>query len=155
MNFKRLIALSTVAVLLLSGCNTNHSKPSSGMEIKLAELTKSEQELLDFVGVDENVTIFDYTINDKIRSLSIEILTLNSSGQWEGQGGGISSSVTMTDSKEKTGRFMLSLQKDGNIKLAEQHENGTTSWTSEAVYSSLVGDGAKFSSRLSYKLHEI
>lgn len=149
MNIKKLIACITITLLLLAGCGTAKSKTTSGMEIKSAELTKSEQQLLDFVGVEDDIMIFDYDINDKIRSTSIEILTLNSSGQWEAQGGGVSSSVSMNDTMAQAGRFMLSLQKDGKIKLAEQHENGTTFWTSEAVYDSLVGDGAKVGSKLS------
>lgn len=148
MNIKKLIACTAISLLLLSGCGTAKDRPASGMEIKLTELTESEQQLLDFVGVDEDIMIFDYAINDKIRSISIEILTLDPLGKWEGQGGGVSSSIGMTDTKAQTGRFMLSLQNDGKIKLAEQHENGTTSWTSEAVYESLVGDGAKVGSRL-------
>lgn len=43
---------------------------------------------------------------------------------------------------------MILQQEDGKIKLSEQHEGGTTSWSSEAVYDSLVGDGAKIGNRL-------
>lgn len=148
MNLKKLFAFATVLILLLAGCSAAKDKPATDMEIRPTELTEGEQQLLDFVGVEDSIMMYDYTVNDKIRSTSIEILTLNSSGQWESNGGGVSSSITMTDTREKTGRFMISLQGDGNIKLTEQHESGTTSWTSEAVYDSLVGDGAKISDRL-------
>lgn len=145
MNKLRVTMLVMAAILLLSGCTA--AKTTTGMEIMLTELTESEQELLDFVGVRDTISMFSYTIDDTIQSVSIEILTLNDAGEWEGWGG-VTSAIDTTEGKSKTGRFMILQQEDGKIKLSEQHEGGTTSWSSEAVYDSLVGDGAKIGNRL-------
>lgn len=63
------IALTFSFMLLMSACSSNTIE-SDKMTINRAELTEEEQNILDLVNVDKNPYLWDFTLDDTVKSMT-------------------------------------------------------------------------------------
>ncbi|MFZ2539305.1 MAG: hypothetical protein WAX04_10440, partial [Oscillospiraceae bacterium] len=107
---KNFVSLFLCAVLIfsLTGCGAANSQ--SKMQIVPAKLSKEEKKILELVDTQSQTTgIFDYNVDNDIKSMSINILELNEDGKWEltgGSSGGMKSNARILISRAKDGISM-------------------------------------------------
>lgn len=73
-----LVVLSLMIVILLVACNNNRKMDNDIMVIKESEFSEETQEVLKII--DNEIAFFDYTINETIKSISIDIWTYENGG---------------------------------------------------------------------------
>lgn len=116
-----ILALFTIMLSFsLAACTKNESV----MTIKTAELTEEESDLLELVKGNTQVNIYDFEVNDTIKSIEISIHKLKQ-GKWENL------SKTCNDvSSAGKGKLVVSYQdiKD-NVEVAIQTKEKTVSTT--------------------------
>ena len=65
-----LIVLTFSFMLLMSACSSN-TMENAKMTINRAELTEEEQNILDLVNVDEKPYLWDFTLDDTVKSMTM------------------------------------------------------------------------------------
>lgn len=78
-----LVVLSLMIVILLVACNSNWKMGNDIMVIKKSEFSEDTQKILKII--DDEIAFFDYTINETIKSISIDIWTYEN-GRWTNSG---------------------------------------------------------------------
>ncbi len=119
MRMKKVLAGFCCALMLvaLTACA---AQPGGGMQLSRAELTEEEESILSLLG-GSRASIFDFTMDESIKTVRIERYELGQDGKWQSFGGG---SFALSG---KEGRLALSLDPTGNeIRLAVQDEHGTS-----------------------------
>lgn len=101
--------------------------PKSTMKIQSAEFTEEQTELLALLGVNTTSKLYDYTIDDTIKTVKFDFYTLDSNLKWKEDGG----FSTQVDSDSPTGKIILSNPDiNGNIRIAWKNEKGVSTWNS-------------------------
>ena len=89
---KRNIIISSLC-LCLFGCaeaQINVNEPSSvnmaeeqDVYIAQASLSDTEKDLLDLINSNQKITIWDYHVDDSVKTIAVNIFSLNDQGEWE------------------------------------------------------------------------
>ncbi|MCG8501538.1 MAG: hypothetical protein MJB12_14190 [Firmicutes bacterium] len=119
-----LITISTI------GCTSlNVSKDSYINELSHIRLTEEEQNIIDLVGVKSNISIYEYTIDDTYRSLSIWLETYKNGELLDTTPGVRTSMRVDPENKLKTGKIAVVVDTTSNYKwrISHQHANGSSS----------------------------
>lgn len=108
---KKLIALFLLLAVLLTGCSSQKA-----MTIQTAELTRAEENIKKLLGNAHGCEyIFDFRLDDKVKSIQINTYEL-SDGAWELTSGGGGQSLD-----KKSGRLALKFDKLGeDLRIAIQ-----------------------------------
>ena len=135
------ILLILVLAISLSACvykenneRVNHPK------IELASLTEEESSFLRLFGVDTTSKIFDYVVNEEAKSINIKQYILDENLEWKEQGG---SSGKIEDLR---GRIAISINDNGDLRIAIQDKNGVAAWSSNHEYLKDIPEHAKATS---------
>ncbi|AOR24149.1 hypothetical protein [Clostridium taeniosporum] len=125
------IIISSVLILSLVACNTVDN--TKVIKIKSAKLTQKEENLLKLVKGNSEYKIYDYVLNDKVKSVHINFLTLNSNNEWK-ENGGASSEIS-----NPTGRIAISsVGENGNLQISIQNGGSIANFKSNSeVYKNL------------------
>lgn len=136
---KQAAALGIALLVALSGCKMSGFQKN--MRITPVNLTEKEKSILLLAGVDEN-GVYDYTVDDGIRSMEISVKRLEADGGWQ-DGGGIASSEV----SGRTGRFAVTNPEGkGRFRVARQTDSGVISWNSNPPEDLGAQDLAAFAS---------
>ena len=119
-----LITISTI------GCTSlNVSKDSYINELSHIRLTEEEQNIIDLVGVKSNISIYEYTIDDTYRSLSIWLETYKNGELLDTTPGVRTSMRVDPENKLKKGKIAVVVDTTSNYKwrISHQYANGLSS----------------------------
>lgn len=111
-----LVVLSLMIVIPLVACNNNRKMDNDIMVIKESEFSKETQEVLKIIG--DEIVFFDYTINETIKSISIDIWTYENDG-W------VNSGKTYGNIESDNGRIAIRIN-DNFYEIFSINENGHT-----------------------------
>ncbi len=120
------LLLCMVLIFSLSACAEN--KPSQ-MYIEKAQLTKEEENIAELLGLNQEHLLYDFSIDDTVKSMQINTYELID-GEWHIVAGG--GGQTFEDSE---GRLALGFDNiaDGlRIATQSEHNNGSTSYFKES-----------------------
>lgn len=124
---KKWVVLAALALTLAAaaaGCRASGAKWE--MKLEQAQLSQHERDLLRLVGGRDS-KIYDYQVNEAIKSIRIEIFALED-GAWKGNGG-INAAI-----EARKGRFSLcGVGEEGAMSIALQEKDGTSVWRSQAI----------------------
>lgn len=143
--------LSIILALLLaaaglSGCTSmQKAEKQPDMYIEAAQLSQEEKKLADLLGANTGQKIFDFSLDDSVRSMRINTYEL-SGGTW-----------TLTDSSgmefsDTEGRIALAFDKIAEglrVAVQEEHGDGSTAYSTdpETEYSGLSSATSMLSGR--------
>lgn len=126
-----IVALFLLVVFTLSACSGQPA--STGLQLAPAELTEEEKNVLSLLG-DSKAALFDFTVDESIRSVRVERYELSADGTWQSFGGG----SFIVDGA--SGRLALSLNPTSNeIRLAIQDDHGTSAIRNDYPVSDFTG----------------
>lgn len=136
----RLFLLITVLITLVA-CDKNNKK----MTIAAITLTKNEESIMKLLNAQDNSKIFDFTLDDTVKSIIISYHTLNKDQTWEEHGamsGNINASsgkigITIDDELQislESGSKGITTTKMSITDLLNKLKNSAqcTSWLSES-----------------------
>lgn len=136
----RLFLFITVLITLVA-CDKNNKK----MTIAAITLTKNEESIMKLLNAQNNSKIFDFTLDDTVKSIIISYHTLNKDKKWEDHGamsGNINASsgkmgITIDDELHislESGSKGISTMKMSITDLLNKFKNSSqgTSWLSES-----------------------
>lgn len=143
--------LSIILALLLaaaglSGCTSmQKAEKQPDMYIEAAQLSQEEKKLADLLGANTGQQIFDFSLDDSVRSMRINTYEL-SGGTW-----------TLTDSSgmefsDTEGRIALAFDKIAEglrVAVQEEHRDGSAAYSTdpETEYSGLSSATSMLSGR--------
>lgn len=115
---KKNISLFLIITILLTlvGCDKSNKK----MTISATTLTENEESIIKLLNVPNDSKIFDYTLDDTVKSIIITCHTLNEDINWEEQG------AMSDDIKASSGRIGITID-DGLQISIESGSNGISS----------------------------
>lgn len=117
---KKLLCAALAALLTALLCACAASAPEATLVIRQAELTQEEQEMASLLGCGSSV-IYDFSLDDSVKTVRVERYQLGADGAWEAIGGG-----SFAASGE--GRIALTMDPGRDVfRVAIQNENGTSS----------------------------
>ena len=117
---KKLLCAALVVMLAAVLCACAGAAPEATLVIRRAELTPEEQELKSLLGCG-NSAIYDFALDDSVKTVRVERYRLGADGAWEAIGGG-----SFAASGE--GRIALTMDPGRDVfRVAIQNENGTSS----------------------------
>ena len=117
---KKLLCAALAALLTALLCACAASAPEATLVIRQAELTQEEQEMASLLGCGSSV-IYDFSLDDSVKTVRVERYQLGADGAWEAIGGG-----SFAASGE--GRIALTMDPRRDVfRVAIQNENGTSS----------------------------
>ena len=120
MNLKKGLSILLCFILMFSivGCNKFED---NNMTIEKAKLSKDEKNIFELTKVNTYVEIWDYDVDETIKSISLNCYELDENNKWQAISGGGS---LLAEAKQ--GRISLAFDKipDG-IKISIQEKNGT------------------------------
>ena len=117
---KKLLCAALAALLAALLCACASSAPEATLVIKQAELTQEEQEIKSLLGCGSSA-IYDFALDDSVKTVRVERYQLGADGAWEAIGGG-----SFAASGE--GRIALTMDPGRDVfRVAIQNENGTSS----------------------------
>ena len=109
-----------MCIILVLGCFTacTSKETEERMHINKAELSEEEKDIADLIGVDLKNTIFDFTVDETIKTVQINSYRLKD-GEWDMIAGG------RTAIEDKNGRIALIYENsvNGIMRIALQSEN--------------------------------
>lgn len=112
-----IILLNVLIMLSLIGCTSQDaSKDFNGNKIYLAELTEDEKNIIELLGVESEIDIYQYDIDDIYNSISIWIETYDK-GILISNDKRINSQIDSTD-----GKIAVSVDKASNYKWRISHQ---------------------------------
>lgn len=117
--------LSVLVVFTLSACTQSDTRQ---MYIEQAQLTNQEQNIADLLGVNQDFHLYDFKLDDTVKSIQINTYELTD-GKWHQVTGG--GGLAFEDS---SGRFMLSfnnLSEGLRFAIQSEHNNNSTSYFKE------------------------
>lgn len=124
---KYFTSIIMIFILAFSLVACNGGAKNMTMEIKSSELTEKEDELLKLMEQNNEYKIYDYKLDDKIKSIYINFYILNSNGQWDSEGG------AELSVKSPIGRIAISTFSDnGNLRIACENQGNVISWISNS-----------------------
>lgn len=116
---KKLLCAALALLLAALVCACAPSAPNATLTLKKAELTQEERDVMSLLGGGKTA-IFDFALDDSIKTVRVERYELCAKGEWEAFGGG---SFAVTG----TGRIALTLDPaHDEIRVAIQDEHGTS-----------------------------
>lgn len=123
------ILLIFLVIINFYGCSNEFGKNNNKdeMYIEVAKLTEEEKSIADLLGVNTDKYIFDFVLEDTVKSIQIKTYELVN-GKWESI---IDGSQEFTDSK---GRIALGFDKIVNglrVAIQSEHSDGATSYERE------------------------
>lgn len=117
---KKLLCAALVVMLATVLCACAGAAPEATLVIRRAELTQEEQELKSLLGCG-NSAIYDFALDDSVKTVRVERYRLGADGAWEAIGGG-----SFAASGE--GRIALTMDPGRDVfRVAIQNEHGTSS----------------------------
>lgn len=127
MNLKKGLSILLCFILMYSivGCN---KFDDNNMTIEKSKLSKDEKNIFELTKVNTSVEIWDYDVDETIKSISFNCYELDENNKWQAISGGGS---LLAEAKQ--GRISLAFDKilDG-IKISIQGKNGTISSSHES-----------------------
>lgn len=122
MNRKVFMFISIFLIFILIGCNNIND-----CKLKSSNLTQKELNLLKLIGEENQCKIYDYILNNRVKSVHLNFKTLNSKGEWN-ENGGVSSAIS-----SKKGRIAISsLMDNGNLQISVENTDGVAKFKSNA-----------------------
>ncbi|MCD8192568.1 MAG: hypothetical protein LUD55_07245 [Oscillospiraceae bacterium] len=133
---KRILSLLVCVVLIfsLSACAEDNSKQ---MYIEAAQLTEEEQNIAELLGLNQEHLIYDFSLDDTVKSMRINTYELID-GEWNIISGGGGEAF-----EDLGGRLALEFENIGDgLKVAVQseHNGGSTSYFNE-IKNDITGMG--------------
>lgn len=123
---KRLLCL--LCCLLMAVSVTACGKSSQTMYIEPANLTEEEKNIAELLGLNTEQRIFDFRLDDSVKSMQVNTYEL-ADGQWELISGGGGREIS-----DDKGRIALGFEDlaDGiRIAIQSEHQSGATSYTQD------------------------
>ena len=119
-------------VLMLSGCAKNE-----GMYVEPAQLTQEEQEIAELLGLNTEHRIFDFTVDDTVQTVQVNVYELENGGWSRISGGG---GLDFSDCT--SGRLALGFDQIASgvrIALQSDKNKSITSYTRETEEEGSLG----------------
>lgn len=111
--------VSIILIVSLTACGKENA-PS--MKLTKAELTTQEENIIELLKFDNSANIYDFVVDETIKTVSVNSYELNKNGDWQRISGGGDAVVGIS------GRIALSFDIVANgMRVAMQDESGTTS----------------------------
>lgn len=98
--------------------DSDNSNVENKNKIFYSEMTQEEKDIVSLIGVNSNIAIYDYLVDDTYNSVSIWLETYED-GKLIATGGKMS-----LDIQEREGRIAINANKNPNYKWILSHENG-------------------------------
>lgn len=98
--------------------DSDNSNVENKNRIFYSEMTQEEKDIVSLIGVNSNIAIYDYLVDDTYNSVSIWLETYED-GKLIATGGRMS-----LDIRERDGRIAINANKNPNYKWILSHENG-------------------------------
>lgn len=125
--------LAFILILLFSSCSKLNI---SSMKLSEADLTEQEQNIVNLLSLNNNAKIFNFSVDETIKSVSVNSYELNENGEWESYRGVGRFALNGTN-----GRIALSFNQIlSDLTIAIQVENGTKS-TRHNIPETIDSDG--------------
>ncbi len=133
---KRILSLLLCVVLIfsLSACAEDNSKQ---MYIEAAQLTEEEQNIAELLGLNQEHLIYDFSLDDTVKSMRINTYELID-GEWNIISGGGGEAF-----EELDGRLALEFENIGDglrVAVQSEHNGGSTSYFNE-IKNDITGMG--------------
>lgn len=110
------LLLIITVLLTLVACDKSNKK----MTISAITLSKNEESITKLLSVPNDSKIFDYTLDDTVKSMTITCHTLNEDIKWEDQG------AISEDIKASAGRIGITIDEELQISI-QSGSNGISS----------------------------
>lgn len=126
---KKFISIVFIMMIFpaLIGCN-KVSQPKA-MQIQSLETTKEESDILNLLCNNLDYKIYEYKINDKIKTVTIKYYKLNNEGKWDNLN-------NLIDNKPSSGKLSISKSRvNEQMEFSLQKEDGITETTAPEITS--------------------
>jgi hypothetical protein len=140
---RKIISISLILFLAISisACgNKENNERGKDSKIEVASLTEEESNVLKLFGVGGDSKIFDYIVDEKVKSMHVKQYTLDKNLEWQEQGG------SLGQIKDLKGRIAISINENWSLRIAFQDKNGVTSWNSNSELSKNISNNARSTS---------
>lgn len=127
-NLTKLLLIFLV-IIGIYGCSNEFGKNNSKSEmyIEVANLTEEEKSIADLLGVNTDKYIFDFVLDDTVKSIQIKTYEL-ANGKWELI---IDDSQAFTDSKGRSAIVFDKIAGGLRVAIQSEHSDGSTSYDRE------------------------
>ncbi|MFR9240071.1 MAG: hypothetical protein ACLVKE_05050 [Clostridium baratii] len=126
---KKFISIAFIIMIfpVLIGCS-KVSQPKD-MQIQSLETTKEESDVLNLLCSNLDYKIYEYKINDKVKTVTIKYYKLNSEGKWDNLN-------NLIDNNPSSGKLSISKSRvNEQMEFSIQKEDGVTETTAPEITS--------------------
>ena len=126
---KKFISIAFIIMIfpVLIGCS-KVSQPKN-MQIKSVETTKEESDVLNLLCSNLDYKIYEYKINDKVKTVTIKYYKLNNEGEWDNLN-------NLIDNNPSSGKLSISKSRvNEQMEFSLQKEDGITETTAPEITS--------------------
>ncbi len=120
------LLLCVIGSFFLSACT---EKSQDQMYIEEAQLTEEEKAIAELLGLNQDYRLFDFEVDDTVKSLQINTYELTD-GQWHMIAGG--GGQAFEDSEGRLALGFHNLSEGLRISIQSEHHNGSTSYFKES-----------------------
>ncbi|MBS6006178.1 MAG: hypothetical protein KIB43_04400 [Clostridium baratii] len=126
---KKFISITFIIMIfpVLIGCSK--VSQTKDMQIQSLETTKEESDVLNLLCSNLDYKIYEYKINDKIKTVTIKYYKLNSEGKWDNLN-------NLIDNNPSSGKLSISKSRvNEQMEFSIQKEDGVTETTAPEITS--------------------
>lgn len=126
---KKFISITFIIMIfpVLIGCSK--VSQTKDMQIQSLETTKEESDVLNLLCSNLDYKIYEYKINDKIKTVTIKYYKLNSEGKWDNLN-------NLIDNNPSSGKLSISKSRvNEQMEFSIQKEDGVTETTASEITS--------------------
>lgn len=126
-NMKRIFIgiIVIVTTLAMVACGNTTSKPSlPDLYIEKAQLTEQEESIAKLLGANEDQYIFDFALDDQVKSIQVNSYELTD-GSWKLVGGG---DWAFSDEKGRIALEFENLAEGLRVAIQSKHSSGSTQY---------------------------
>ncbi|MBS6645152.1 MAG: hypothetical protein KH366_16365 [Clostridiaceae bacterium] len=116
------------ALLTLISCSSAPGKPA--LYIEKAVLSQQEEKIVQLLGADSGACIYDFVLDDKVKSIQINTYQLKD-GKWELISGG--GGQQFSDTKGRLALSFENISEGLRIAVQSENESGSTEYSTDPL----------------------
>lgn len=126
---KKLISIAFIMMIFPALIGCSKVSQTKDMQIQSLETTKEESDVLNLLCSNLDYKIYEYKINDKIKTVTIKYYKLNSEGKWDNLN-------NLIDNNPSSGKLSISKSRvNEQMEFSIQKEDGVTETTAPEITS--------------------
>lgn len=124
---KKTVILGVIFTVLIALIVYVYIDANNRMKIAPAHLSKGENEILEMTGHENNANVYDYVMDNSIKTVNVDFKELDDNGKWKD----IKTYKFYNNSSDKSfvsNRIFISYSEvDGNVRIFCKEKNGSSS----------------------------